>query len=193
MNEATQFRQQKMHLFAAALFFGAFTAVIAYPYPFSMNKVAPLNLPDYVYCPDGGYCDDYETCCKNSIGEYGCCPYQYATCCSDDKHCCEEDYYCTSTGCELFKRAEQISGSLRDQNPENVVCPDGQSRCPDGKTCCALTSDQWGCCPLPNAVCCSDGQHCCPQGYTCDTSAGTCKKQKDHAVISFLNKIRRNN
>ena len=50
---------------------------------------------------------------------------------------------------------------------ENVVCPDGVSQCPDGATCCKLSSGEWGCCPLPNAVCCSDGVHCCPEGYTC--------------------------
>ena len=61
-------------------------------------------------------------------------------------------------------------------NPENVVCPDGQSQCPDGNTCCKLTTGQWGCCPLPNAVCCSDGEHCCPQGYTCNTGSGTCSQ-----------------
>ena len=49
----------------------------------------------------------------------------------------------------------------------SVVCPDGQSECPSGNTCCKLSSGQWGCCPLPKAVCCSDGVHCCPNGYTC--------------------------
>ena len=58
-----------------------------------------------------------------------------------------------------------------------VICPDGSSECPDGDTCCRLSSGQWGCCPLPSAVCCSDGQHCCPEGYTCDVGAGTCTKQ----------------
>ena len=181
-----------MRLFAAALFFAAFTAVIAYPYPFTMNKVAPLNFPQDKLCPDGGYCESWQTCCKNSTWHYGCCPYQYATCCGDEKHCCPEGDTCLYSECYSDKRAEQISRSLRDQPPEIVVCPDGQSECPDGNTCCAQTSDQWGCCPLPNAVCCSDGQHCCPQGYTCNTSAGMCKKQQDLAVISFLKKIRRN-
>ena len=32
---------------------------------------------------------------------------------------------------------------------ENVVCPGGQSQCPDGNTCCKLSSGQYGCCPLP--------------------------------------------
>lgn len=188
--EATQFHQQKMRLLAVALFFAAFTAVIAYPYPFTMNKVTPLNFPQDVECPNGGYCESYETCCKNGPTSYGCCPYSYATCCSDEKHCCRAGYTCSYSSCYLDKRAEQISRSLRDQPPEIVVCPDGQSECPDGNTCCALTSDQWGCCPLPNAVCCSDGQHCCPQGYTCDTSAGTCTQQ-NLPVTSFLSKIRR--
>ena len=49
----------------------------------------------------------------------------------------------------------------------NVVCPDGQSECPSGNTCCKLSSGQYGCCPLPAATCCSDHLHCCPHGYTC--------------------------
>ena len=69
----------------------------------------------------------------------------------------------------------------------NVVCPGGQVQCPDGSTCCKLSSGQWGCCPLPNAVCCSDGEHCCPQVYTCDVSAGTCS-QRGEITDSFLNK-----
>ena len=58
------------------------------------------------------------------------------------------------------------------KSPSNVVCPDGESQCPDGNTCCKLASGQYGCCPLPEAVCCNDHVHCCPHGYTCDT----CKK-----------------
>ena len=66
---------------------------------------------------------------------------------------------------------------------QNVVCPDGQSQCPDGNTCCKLSTGEWGCCPLPKAVCCSDHTHCCPNGYTCDVSAGTCTKQGDTIPI----------
>ncbi|XP_078376324.1 progranulin-like isoform X2 [Oculina patagonica] len=54
----------------------------------------------------------------------------------------------------------------------DVVCPGGQSLCPDGNTCCKLSSGEWGCCPAPNAVCCIDGKHCCPNGFTC--GQGTC-------------------
>ena len=69
-----------------------------------------------------------------------------------------------------MKGQELIAASIKTKSivkVEAVVCPDGQSECPSGNTCCKLSSGQWGCCPLPNAVCCSDGVHCCPNGYTC--------------------------
>uniref|UniRef100_A0A1I8HNN8 Granulin n=1 Tax=Macrostomum lignano TaxID=282301 RepID=A0A1I8HNN8_9PLAT len=64
----------------------------------------------------------------------------------------------------------------QDKEVNAVVCPDGQSQCPDGSTCCKLQSGQYGCCPLEKATCCRDGVHCCPNGYKCDVSAGTCSK-----------------
>ncbi|ESP03183.1 hypothetical protein LOTGIDRAFT_81959, partial [Lottia gigantea] len=64
-----------------------------------------------------------------------------------------------------------------------VVCPDQQSQCPDGSTCCKLSTGQYGCCPLPNAVCCSDQIHCCPSGTTCDTGAGKCNRQDGTSVM----------
>ena len=29
----------------------------------------------------------------------------------------------------------------------NVICPGGQYQCPDGNTCCKLSTGQYGCCP----------------------------------------------
>ncbi|KAK2516647.1 Grn [Columba livia] len=55
----------------------------------------------------------------------------------------------------------------------DVKCDD-ETSCPDGNTCCRLSSGAWGCCPLEQAVCCPDHVHCCPQGYTCDTGTGSC-------------------
>ena len=68
-----------------------------------------------------------------------------------------------------MKGKETIKASVHTKaiSLKNVVCPGGQSECPDGNTCCKLTSGEYGCCPLPNAVCCTDGEHCCPSGYTC--------------------------
>ncbi|CAF1486655.1 unnamed protein product [Adineta steineri] len=57
-----------------------------------------------------------------------------------------------------------------------VPCPGGSSSCPDGSTCCQLSSGQYGCCPLVDAVCCSDHLHCCPQGTTCDVEHSRCNK-----------------
>jgi len=33
---------------------------------------------------------------------------------------------------------------------EGVECPDGQSECPTGNTCCKEYSGQYGCCPIPD-------------------------------------------
>uniref|UniRef100_A0A671S5K7 Granulins domain-containing protein n=1 Tax=Sinocyclocheilus anshuiensis TaxID=1608454 RepID=A0A671S5K7_9TELE len=57
----------------------------------------------------------------------------------------------------------------------NQKC-DETSSCPDGSTCCRLSSGKWGCCPLPQAVCCKDGDHCCPNGYTCNEKKTSCSK-----------------
>ena len=48
------------------------------------------------------------------------------------------------------------------------VCLDNRFECPDGHSCCQLTSGEQGCCPLSKAVCCLDGIHCCPHSYECD-------------------------
>jgi hypothetical protein len=32
---------------------------------------------------------------------------------------------------------------------EKVMCPDGQSECKTGQTCCKLASGNYGCCPIP--------------------------------------------
>ena len=49
-----------------------------------------------------------------------------------------------------------------------LVCLDKRFECPDGHSCCRLTTGEQGCCPLPKAVCCLDGVHCCPHTYECD-------------------------
>jgi len=57
------------------------------------------------------------------------------------------------------------------------MCGDG-SQCPDGSTCCLLSSGSYGCCPYVGATCCADQLHCCPNGYQCDVSGGTCVRQQ---------------
>lgn len=68
------------------------------------------------------------------------------------------------------------------KNVGGVPCPNS-TQCPDGNTCCPITSDQWGCCPVSNAVCCGDDKHCCPNGYTCAVSSGTCTKEAETIAV----------
>ncbi|NXC40575.1 GRN protein, partial [Penelope pileata] len=124
-----------------------------------------------VTCPDGlSACPDGATCCQMPSGQYGCCPLQNAVCCSDGQHCCPQ-----GTACDLER---SMCTSLQDvarplARVGDVKCDDEVS-CPDGNTCCRLSSGAWGCCPLEQAVCCADHVHCCPQGYTCDPEGSTC-------------------
>ena len=44
-------------------------------------------------CGDGPYtCPAGQTCCPDSVGNWGCCPSPNASCCPDHVHCCPEDY-----------------------------------------------------------------------------------------------------
>ncbi len=49
----------------------------------------------------------------------------------------------------------------------DVTCPGGRYQCPDLNTCCQISEQEWGCCPLVNAVCCEDKIHCCPSNTKC--------------------------
>ncbi|CAH1788059.1 unnamed protein product [Owenia fusiformis] len=155
-----------------------------------------------VKCPGGKQgCQDGNTCCLLKTGQYGCCPLPKAICCLDRQHCCPAGYKCNTASAtcskadktlpwfnklEAFPLEADVNQAVveitQEQNiPEDVEivgqsvkCPDGQSECPSGNTCCHQKTGQYGCCPLPSAVCCDDKIHCCPNGYTCDPSAGTC-------------------
>eukprot|EP00195_Chlamydomonas_chlamydogama_P009760 CAMPEP_0202901788 /NCGR_PEP_ID=MMETSP1392-20130828/14680_1 /ASSEMBLY_ACC=CAM_ASM_000868 /TAXON_ID=225041 /ORGANISM="Chlamydomonas chlamydogama, Strain SAG 11-48b" /LENGTH=479 /DNA_ID=CAMNT_0049588403 /DNA_START=184 /DNA_END=1623 /DNA_ORIENTATION=+ len=74
-------------------------------------------------------------------------------------------------------------GPAPGPKPGPVKCDDS-SQCPQGNTCCCVTSLfslclQWGCCPIPKATCCEDNEHCCPSDLpVCDTAAGRCLPKK---------------
>ncbi|XP_076437129.1 progranulin-like [Babylonia areolata] len=143
------------------------------------EKLPALQRVQAVICPDQSQCPDNSTCCKLTTGQYGCCPYPRAVCCSDHVHCCPESYTCNVPAQTCDKGSSSLPWEEKQpavRRVQVVVCPDGHSQCPDGSTCCRTTSGQYGCCPRPHAVCCSDGVHCCPEGYTCDTARGTCDK-----------------
>ncbi len=106
-----------------------------------------------------------------------CCPDYNMVCCPVG--CCPKGYGCDENG-ECTKAVQQVS-LVAIEGMVNDICPDGISECPNGSTCCKLSSGQYGCCPLENAVCCSDGIHCCPKGYTCDPS-GTCTESNNQQI-----------
>ncbi|XP_060776980.1 granulin b isoform X2 [Neoarius graeffei] len=141
--------------------------------------VGMLSVCSALICPDGGMCDDDNTCCKSQRGGYGCCPLPNAECCSDHLHCCHEGTLCDLEHGKCVNRThtlEWVSRVAAKQNTllQAVVCPDQESECPDGTTCCQMPDGSWGCCPMPDAVCCEDKRHCCPHGTTCDLSRSKC-------------------
>uniref|UniRef100_A0A0P4VWT1 Granulins domain-containing protein n=1 Tax=Scylla olivacea TaxID=85551 RepID=A0A0P4VWT1_SCYOL len=135
-------------------------------------------------CPDHrSRCNPGSTCCLMRDGSYGCCPMPKATCCSNHESCCPNGYRCVAGGmCERVSTVaalpflppvfvpESPTTTPSEPSPtieeENVPCPD-RSMCPDGNTCCSISSYRYGCCPMPQATCCGDMKHCCPHGYWC--------------------------
>ncbi|XP_062600117.1 fibrillin-1-like isoform X5 [Saccostrea cucullata] len=156
------------------------------------EKQPALLRSENVVCPDGQHeCKTGQTCCKLASGGYGCCPVPNAVCCSDGKHCCPSGTTCEVSSGKCKRGSSQVTDWFEKQpaqlRSEKVVCPDGQSECKTGQTCCKLSSGQYGCCPLPKAVCCSDGKHCCAEGTTCDVSSGKCKRGS-HLVMDWFEK-----
>lgn len=74
------------------------------------SKLA-LLVPEstFVICPGGTYrCPDNTTCCQSSSGEWGCCPYADAVCCSDHTHCCPNGYRCDVVHQQCIKASKDI-------------------------------------------------------------------------------------
>ncbi|XP_060727012.1 granulin b isoform X1 [Tachysurus vachellii] len=141
--------------------------------------VCMLSVCSALICPDGGMCDNGNTCCQTSWGGYGCCPLPNAECCSDHLHCCHEGTLCDTEHGTCVNKTHSLEWVRRVSAkqitlPQAVVCPDQESECPDDTTCCQMPDGIWGCCPMPNAVCCEDRRHCCPEGTSCDIAHSRC-------------------
>ncbi|VDI48805.1 Hypothetical predicted protein [Mytilus galloprovincialis] len=98
----------------------------------------PANVGS-VKCPDGqSECKTGQTCCKLASGQYGCCPIPKAVCCTDGKHCCPEGTTCdvSSGKCNRGEIAVMDWFEKVPANVGSVKCPDGQSECKTGQTCC---------------------------------------------------------
>ena len=52
------------------------------------------------FCPNKDFsCDDTQTCCELTDGDYGCCPLgPDAICCEDHEHCCPHGTECDVAG-----------------------------------------------------------------------------------------------
>lgn len=73
-----------------------------------------------------------------------------AVCCPDHVHCCPQGYTCDPQGGTCLKggvRLPWLSKTPARGRGGDVKCDD-QMSCPDGNTCCQLSSGAWGCCPL---------------------------------------------
>lgn len=65
------------------------------------RKTASISEPTVknIICPGGDFqCPDGATCCAMGGSDYGCCPLENASCCSDLLHCCPDGYKCTNSG-----------------------------------------------------------------------------------------------
>ncbi|XP_048102775.1 granulin b [Alosa alosa] len=144
-----------------------------------------LSVCSALICPDGGMCEDGDTCCQTPSGGYGCCPLPNAECCSDHLHCCFQGTLCDLEHSKCINKTHSLplvmrrparppTPSLPWEDELAVICPDEESECPDGTTCCQLIDGTWGCCPLANAVCCEDKRHCCPERTKCDLEHSKC-------------------
>ncbi|XP_016314254.1 granulins [Sinocyclocheilus anshuiensis] len=134
-----------------------------------------LNVCGALICPDGGMCEDGNTCCQTPSGGYGCCPLPNAECCSDHLHCCYQGTLCDLVHSKCVNKTHILDWVEKVATKQQaVICPDQESECPDDTTCCQMPDGSWGCCPMKDAVCCEDKRHCCPQGTKCDLEHSRC-------------------
>ncbi|GAV09391.1 hypothetical protein RvY_18940 [Ramazzottius varieornatus] len=141
-------------------------------------------------------CPDSSTCCQLASGNWGCCPFPNALCCSDKEHCCPH-----GTKCDLEQKrcaAEDTHALTKPLQPiygasgsakktfkgfGDNICPDGNRTCAADNTCCQLKNGRYSCCAFKNAVCCGDGEHCCPEGFECHPERGECEAQKRRKAL----------
>ncbi|XP_069093994.1 progranulin isoform X6 [Pleurodeles waltl] len=135
----------------------------------ALPMVQPGSLKDFSgkFCPNKATCPLEYSCITTPVGLYGCCPWEEAVSCDDGRHCCPQDFLCSADGRSCLRRP--VFGLVNA-----IVCPDGESECPNESTCCEMPDHSWGCCPMPQATCCEDKVHCCPHSSTCDVAHGSC-------------------
>ncbi|XP_070585345.1 progranulin isoform X2 [Erythrolamprus reginae] len=123
-----------------------------------------------VVCPDASTCPGTHSCQLSLNSTFACCPWEEAISCADGQHCCPLGTHCSTDERVCIENED----STRFDVVRAVQCPDSEWECPDGCTCCLMSDESWGCCPMPEASCCADKIHCCPHGTTCDLVEARC-------------------
>ena len=69
-----------------------------------------LAAKDLFKCPGNNdvFCPSGNSCCQSINGEYGCCPFPKAICCSDNQHCCPGGFKCNVTDRTCVKADKEI-------------------------------------------------------------------------------------
>ncbi|XP_068932217.1 progranulin isoform X4 [Petaurus breviceps papuanus] len=57
-----------------------------------------------VKCEGRRYCHSNQTCCRNNIGGWACCPLYKGECCADGQHCCPNGFRCGAKGTKCIRR-----------------------------------------------------------------------------------------
>ena len=172
--------------------------------------------PSWKILKDLTLCQEKDTACKMSSGDYGCCAAADGVCCADGEHCCPSGFECdlSTKQCvqygdpALYVLTEKMldvvpmgarnvrevtKGAMKafdmDNSIMNTVCPNGMSQCPENATCCETKDHMYGCCPGSKAVCCAE-MYCCPEGYECNAAKGTCVKNNLEIMATSMDKVK---
>uniref|UniRef100_A0A8C3QR52 Granulin precursor n=1 Tax=Cyanoderma ruficeps TaxID=181631 RepID=A0A8C3QR52_9PASS len=123
-----------------------------------------------VQCDETTSCPDGSTCCRLSLGTWGCCPLEQAVCCGDHQHCCPRGYTCNvaTESCEKLlaptpllpmpsaprqapsapRRAPPVPLRATGTHPGGLVPCGAAGSCRGGQRCCQARGGSWGCCPF---------------------------------------------
>lgn len=151
-------------------------------------------LPEAVCCEDHVHCCPSGTTCdltaQTCVGSSGSTPMMqkipaFAEVAPSTTTQSQETSMTQTT--EEMEEETEPQETDEEEEKGRVQCDDNTS-CPQGTTCCFMTSSKkWGCCPLPEAVCCADGDHCCPTHYKCNERTTSCVKEG--VVIPWYTKL----
>uniref|UniRef100_A0A8B9UA63 Granulin precursor n=1 Tax=Anas zonorhyncha TaxID=75864 RepID=A0A8B9UA63_9AVES len=100
-----------------------------------------------------------------------------AVCCPDHVHCCPQGYTCDPQGGTCLQggvRLPWLSKTPARGRAGDVKCDD-ETSCPDGNTCCRLSSGAWGCCPLEQGTSWGCPVSCPPPSSICTLAMGMCQ------------------